>query len=947
MKHILSKLLVCFLLSLLNPILADAQEIRIEGRVLESKSKEPMIGVNIAIKGKVSGTVTNAEGRFTLITKTPPPFTLMFSSVGYAIQEVEITGSISNLDIKLQEESLLGREIVIAASRYEENVLESPVSIEKLDLLDIRSSPAADFYSGLRNLKGVDMGVQSLIFVTPNVRGFSSNTNYRVNQLVDGIDNAPPGLNFPAGNIIGISELDIESLELLVGASSALYGPGGLNGTILMTSKSPFDYQGLSASVRYGLLHVGADYQDNPSGMYDFTMRYAKAFNDRFAFKLNFSYLTADDWQASDFRDKNDLNNPDLNILTNPGYDGVNMYGDESFVPVDIGPLAPQVAAGFALGQGLQPGTPQYDATVAQIIGLFPESQLISRTGYPERDLADYNTSNLKTNLSLHYRLTEKVEAIVQGSYNVGTSVYTASNRFSLKDFSLYSIKAEVRGPKFFLRAFTTGENAGDTYDMGGLALQMNEAWKPSEAWYNDYIGAFTTARFIGQDLNSAYRFARDVADNRDQDGNILIQGQPYRPLPGEEVFNDLFNQISSRPISETFSYNGNTIRGAAVVDKSKLYHFEGMYNFSDFFKFADILGGMSYRVFNINSEGTIFADQPGDPHLISEFGAYLQITKQLLSKKLKFTGTVRYDKNENFDGGRFTPRVSLVYSVDKDRKHHIRGSIQTAFRFPSVADQYTNLNVGVFEVIGGLPQFRNRFNFEENPVYPLDNPNPLVGKPVTTDGPYVFPEFKPERVVSYEIGYKGLITDQFLLDAYIYYNTFNGFLANQALGQPLPDGTTRFLLTAVSTEEPISAYGWAVSFDYRIFGNYDLAANVSYNTINSSDGNFPLGFLTRFNSPDYRTNISLSNRNVFKNIGFSVNWRWQNQFLWESSFGVGEVPGNHTVDAQISYKLPKIKTMFKIGGSNLFNQYYTTGFGNPQIGGLYYIGITFDQFMN
>ena len=947
MKNHLLKLFICLYFIITAAHTIDAQNITVRGKVIDAKSKMPMIGVNIAIKGKVSGTVTDASGNFILSTKTPPPFTLMFSSVGYALQEVEINGNMDDLQISLEEEAYLGREIVIAASRFEESVLESPVSIEKLDVLDIRATASADFYSSLRNLKGVDMGFQSLIFATPNVRGFNSNTNYRVNQLVDGVDNSPPGLNFPAGNIIGISELDVESVELLVGASSALYGPGGLNGTILMTSKSPFDYQGLSASARYGLMHVGADYQDNPSGLYDFTMRYAKSFNDRFAFKVNFSYLTADDWQASDFRDRNDLNNPNLNILTNPGYDGVNTYGDESFVPVNIGTLAPDIAAGFALSQGFQPGTPEYDASVAQIIALYPEDQLISRTGYLERDLANYDTQNIKSNLSLHYRISENVEAIVQGSYNVGTSVYTASNRFSLVDFSLYSIKAEVKGSKFFVRAFTTGENAGDTYDIGGLALQMNEAWKPTGDWYDDYIQAFTTARLLGRDLPGSYQFARDVADNRDQNGNILLPGQPHRPLPGEPEFNELFDLISSNPISQNLTRNGNSFRGASVVDKSKLYHFEGMYNFSDFFKFADILAGASYRIFNINSEGTIFADTPGNPHLIGEFGAYLQITKQLLNKKLKFTGTARYDKNENFDGGRFTPRVSLVYSVDKERKHNIRGSIQTAFRFPSVSDQYTNLNVGVFEVIGGLPQFRNRFNFEENPVYPLDNPNPLVGQPVTTDGPFQFPEFKPERVVSYEIGYKGLITDQFLLDAYFYYNTFNGFLANQALGQPLPDGSTRFFLSPISTEDDISAYGWAVSFDYSFLDGFNLSANVSYNTLNSADGNFPLGFLSRFNSPDYRTNISLANRDVFNNIGFSINWRWQNSFLWESTFGVGEVASNNTLDAQVSYKIPEIKTIFKLGASNLFNQYYTTGFGNPQIGGIYYLSITFDQFIN
>ncbi|MEO1652082.1 MAG: TonB-dependent receptor, partial [Bacteroidota bacterium] len=182
---------------------------------------------------------------------------------------------------------------------------------------------------------------------------------------------------------------------------------------------------------------------------------------------------------------------------------------------------------------------------------------------------------------------------------------------------------------------------------------------------------------------------------------------------------------------------------------------------------------------------------------------------------------------------------------------------------------------------------------------------------------------------------------------AYAYYNVYNGFIANQALGQPLPDGSTRFFLSAVSTEFPIDGYGWAFSVDYKFLEGYDLSGNVSYNTLNSVGSGVPLGFLAGFNSPSYRTNLSLANRNVFKNIGFSVNWRWQNDFVWESTFGVGEVPAFHTLDAQITYKITKLKTNLKVGGSNLLNQYYTTGFGNPQIGGLYYISLTFDEFMN
>lgn len=116
----------------------------------------------------------------------------------------------------------------------------------------------------------------------------------------------------------------------------ALYGPGGMNGTLVMKSKDRFRYQGLSVSVQSGIMNVGTDAVENPTPMYDINLRFAKAFSNRFALKLTGSYLTATDWQASDLRDRSNLNDPSLTRLTNPGYDGVNTDGDETLASVNL-----------------------------------------------------------------------------------------------------------------------------------------------------------------------------------------------------------------------------------------------------------------------------------------------------------------------------------------------------------------------------------------------------------------------------------------------------------------------------------------------------------------------------------------------------------------------------------------------------------------------------------
>jgi iron complex outermembrane recepter protein len=250
---------------------------KISGTVTDAALSGGLVGVSVQVKGKVIGTISDAKGNFSLMTTTPVPFTLVVSSVGYETQEVAIQGDRSDLKISMKEQVLLGQEVIVSASRIEQSVLQSPVTVEKMDIRTIRETPSANFYDALRNLKGIDVSTQSLTFSNPNMRGFSGNGNTRIVQMTDGMDNQAPGLNFSVGNIVGISELDLESVEVLPGAASALYGPNAINGILLMTSKSPFLYQGLSAYAKVGMM--SADNRTvKTTPFYDFALRYAKAF---------------------------------------------------------------------------------------------------------------------------------------------------------------------------------------------------------------------------------------------------------------------------------------------------------------------------------------------------------------------------------------------------------------------------------------------------------------------------------------------------------------------------------------------------------------------------------------------------------------------------------------------------------------------------------------------
>ena len=979
----------------------------ISGTVTDADTKETLVGVNILVKGKVIGTITDLSGKFTLNVNQEPPFTLVFSMVGFGSKEVEITGGISNLSVELGESTILGQEVVISASRVEESILKSPVSVEKMDIIAIRDVPQASFYDALNNMKGVEMSTQSLTFKSFNTRGFNANGNVRTVQLIDGMDNQAPGLNFSVGNIVGISELDLESVELLPGASSALYGPNAINGILLMNSKNPFQYQGLSVNVRTGLMDQ-KDRTTQATGFYDFSARYAKAINDKLAFKVNLSYLKADDWQANDFRDQSLLNGSRIdngNRITNPGYNGVNIYGDET--NVNMNSVAQGMVAAGALPAALLPLIPQ---------------AFVSRTGYRESDLADYGTESLKLNAALHYRINDRVEAIIQGNYGYGTTVYTGADRYSIANFKLGQYKAELKGANWFLRGYTTQERSGDAFAVGIAAQGINEAWKPSTLWFPQYVGAFAQARAGGMDNAMAHDAARAFAD----------QG---RLVPGTAAFDAAKNAVVNRPIP------GNaTGVGAKFVDKTNLYHVEGSYKFTEV-KWADFIIGANFRTYQLDSEKTLFAtDENGDEFSINEFGGYIQGAKSLFNDKFRLTASARYDKNENFEG-QVSPRVSGVYSAGN---HNFRASYQTGFRMPTTQDQYIDLVTPQARLIGGLPLFRDRYNFTGNPVYSLatvtsfggavlagTQPSspiyqasiqqatqlaitqatsivtqqvlagliPAAQAPAAIAAlvpsivpqiaaqlvpanaaaaakdklvPYQPSTFQPEIVKSYEVGYKGLFANKLLIDTYAYFNSFENFIGGQvliqdknfnpanpasALGLNLLSSNSRNIYSMpVNRTEIIKSWGWAFGADYRLPKNYTLGGNVSYNTLQNLDELAITGFQPSFNTPEYRYVVNFANREVVKNLGFALSYRWQGEFAWQSSIVAPEVssqqlsvmPAFGTFDAQMSVKMKALKSILKIGGSNLFNSTgYRQAWGNPTVGSMYYVSLTFDEFLN
>jgi outer membrane receptor protein involved in Fe transport len=741
-----------------------------------------------------------------------------------------------------------------------------------------------------------------------NTRGFATIANVRFVQLVDGMDTSAPILNFPTGNLVGISELDAESMDLLPGASSALYGPNAFNGIILMNSKSPFEYEGLSITAKGGMTRSDAQGESNP--MYNFGLRYAKAFNNKLAFKINFSMSDATDWKGNDYiTHRPDPENP-VSQTNLPYFDGLNLYGDETVINTGIPGFSP-----------------------------------LTRTGLREEDLIDdYDASSMKYDAAIHYRFTPDVELSYAYRFGGGNTVYQGSEKYAIRDFTQQFHKVELKGKNFFIRGYNTRTDAGNSYNMSALGAFVNEAFRPSPTgpdggWVQDYVLAYNGA--ISGVNPGDHAAARAFADR-------------FIPASNTQQFRDTVNAVRNR-------FFQRTPAGAKFIDNSRLYHAEFNYRFDDIIKFAEVQIGGNFRRYDLFSDATVYnEDSDGDGTAeritIDEYGAYLQIAKEL--GKLRLTGSIRHDKNQNFDG-LWTPRLSAVFSASENS--FFRASFQTGFRNPDTQAQYIYFPTGSGILLGSTQDNAERYGIHNGGAYTqssfedfrnnggtIDPTTGAVSGPTnlleTADIPYI----KPEKLQSIEVGYKGSFNKSLLIDAYVFYNTYKNFLGDQLVYSKLSTthqgnqvGAGTLWSPYVNSPEKITSFGAGVNLSYTFLKGYVATANYTFQNYDANEEEFIAGF----NTPENKIMVGLANRNIGNTgFGFNLNFRWQEEFVWNSGFGNWIVPEYGVFDAMLSYAITSMKATLKLGGTNLLGGDYRPNFGSSFVGQQYYLSITFDD---
>ncbi len=904
----------------------------VKGNVSDD-SGQPLPGANVIVIGASTGAITDFDGNYTLTVDQTPPFSIQASSVGFESLIKEVTSNNQTIDFVLKEGTELD-EIVISASRTPERIFESPVTVERFGLKEIKNTASADFYDGLENLKGVDINTNSLTFKAINTRGFATFANTRFMQLVDGMDNSAPALNFPLGNLLGMTETDVQSVELLPGAASALYGANAFNGILFMTSKNPFDHAGISGYYKQGMTSQEAAGDNTYT---DFGIRAAYKFSDKFAAKINFGYLKGTDWFADNRTGKVGTGATRADI----DYDGINVYGDE--VSTNINGVAQAL-----VGLGILPAGA--DALVPSVN--------VSRTGYAEKDLTDYKAETVKADWGLYYRpWGNDFEIQYVGKIGGGSTIYQGTNRYAIDNFSMSQHKLEIKNDNFFVRGYITEDKAGDSYDMVFTGINVNRIWKPDQTWFGEYVGAYVQGTLSGLLPAQAHALGRQTAD-------------AGRFVPGTPEFKSAFNQVINDPDLAT---------GSKFQDNSKVYHADANYNFSHLTDVAEIQVGGSYRRYELNSFGTIYTDSDG-PIDYSEVGLYTQIQKKLLEDgRLKLTGSLRYDKSELFDGF-FSPRLSVGYTLGEEGNRNIRFSVQTGFRNPTTQDLYIGLDAGRAILVGSAPNNLDRYSRTFGvstagqglgvpasivqtgaAAYNNSYSAASVGAFAATGDPTQLqvgnPELvKPEKVTSFELGYRAKF-NKVILDMSAYYNKYKDFISGENVIAPyygtvgdnalsvlaIANGDYQVYSTYTNSDADVNSYGGSIQVSTKIFGDFDLSGNYTYTHQDFDQSSAP-DFRTNFNTPEHKVKASFGNTNLFKDFGFNVAWRWSDNYFWQATFGDGNVPSFHTLDAQINLRVPSLKSTFKAGATNVLGDEYFTAFGTGFIGSQYYVSWTINN---
>ncbi|MCC7504855.1 MAG: TonB-dependent receptor [Saprospiraceae bacterium] len=279
------------LLFALLALYASAQRGAITGKVTDSASGEGLAGATVVVEGATGGTSTNADGMFT-VSSPAGEQQLLVSYVGYQTATVSvrvISGQTASVDVALEPSGIQGSEIVVSASRRAEKRTNAPATIQVVNSKAISELPSFNVAELLGRQKGLDYVRSGVLGIGVNARGFNSAFNPKNLQINDNRFSSLIATGLPLGALSTTVKEDIDRIEVILGPSSALYGPNAHNGLINTITKDPRSSEGTTIAL-------GAGNQNVLTGR----LRHAMKINDKFAFKLSGEYTQGTEFDFTD-----------------------------------------------------------------------------------------------------------------------------------------------------------------------------------------------------------------------------------------------------------------------------------------------------------------------------------------------------------------------------------------------------------------------------------------------------------------------------------------------------------------------------------------------------------------------------------------------------------------------------------------------------------------------
>jgi len=938
----------------------------LSGTVVD-ESNQPLPGVNIIIQGTAIGTTTDFDGNFSLTTSEQIPLKVEASYIGFATQIIDVNSADASINVSLAYGAGALDEIVVSASRFAQKVFESPITIEKYSAQQIKATAAADFFNGLENVKGIQLQQGGLLLNQVVTRGFATVYNEGFVTLVDNMNNMSPLFGFAMGNLIGLNELDVQSVEIIPGAASALYGADAYKGIVFINSKNPFDHDGLDISYRRGQTEQDAA---GINMFEDFAIRMGGKISDKLAIKATVSHKWGTEWAAEDYRHTENRNIIEGYSPNSPDYNAVNVEGEQALTsPQWFGAIAANPATPAALAPGL-----------LQLSALAPNYfDTTLTTGYMLVDLIGNDTYNTKGNFSINYRPNSDTEISVQSLIGTGKApLYTGATVYSLDEVLVQQHKFELKSGGLKAKFFYTHEDAGNTSVSQLDAVNVANAQPGGllNGWGGTYLQTYLGGIALSQGIPASMALLGVMGQIQGHIqgvyGQVLAGARPASDLTTLSI-GDLFGDTTPFHMAARAAANANMLmpgtaafnealaasrsnpleigRGSIVQDLSKIFNYEVDYDFGDKFDFGNLIVGASLRNYELATGGTLYTDYDA-PIEYTEYGAYAQLKSDLLDDKVSMTASVRYDKQTVLDDGNFTPRLGFLVNLSENQ--NLRITAQTGFRNPTNQDKFIGLNNGAFFILGNERGSVDRFDR----TVLMRN-----GQPGTFTGNYVMQNSlnqldnsaadlnfaKAETVSTVEVGYR-YNSAGFTLDISGYYNAYKDKIAGVFVYTPLVDATyttpalamaggnfTEFQVDS-NIDNDFSAYG--LSFEAIKTLTPSLTANLVYEYNDLDYTPDPVVEVNMsWNTPEHRVKAGLNYR-LDDIINISANGRYNSEYYYESSFFNTDVPENVVLDAKLSIALKNVNSILEIGGNNIGGDNYIGIPGAGLIGTTYYAAL-------